>query len=148
MNRTHEPHRPRAGPKPKPRKPTPIPGRPDRPAKLTAAGAAHWDEVVRLVEAAGLLSLLDHDSLCIYIDAWERYHRAKKQLESIGWVADTPHGPRRSPWYDVMMDAVKIMRAYGDRFGLTPLGRQRLKIDAKPDDSASKWAGFGVVGKG
>ena len=62
-----------------------------------------------------------------------------------GCVIDTGRGPKLSQWYRVMVDARRDLLRYLDRFGLTPLGRSKLKI--VPDDSAGvgKWAGFGVL---
>lgn len=147
MNPTHKPHHRLGGPKPKPRKPTPAPGRPPRPAGLDAIAGKHWDMVLDLVAAAGLLSLLDADSLKIYIDAWTRYHKARRICERDGYVIEGLYGPNKSAWYTIMMEAAAVCRAYGDRFGLTPLGRQRLKIDPMPADPDNKWAAFGVVGE-
>jgi P27 family predicted phage terminase small subunit len=133
------------GPKPKPPRPTPLVGRPDRPAGLDTEAARHWDEVAEMIEAAGLLSRLDGDAMGIYIDAWMRYRQAKVKGKAAGWVMDTPHGPRKTPWYGVMQDAVRVMRECMDRFGLNPRARQRLKIEPVDTEADGKWAGFGVV---
>ena len=140
----------RRGPKPKPPQPTPLKGRPQPPAGLDAEAAKHWDDTVAAAESAGMLSLLDRDALTAYIHIWITYRQARKMIDRPraqggGCVVDTDRGPRRSEWYRVMLDARRDMVRYLDRFGLTPLGRSKLKIE--PDDSAGegKWAGFGFV---
>jgi P27 family predicted phage terminase small subunit len=112
---------------------------------LDPEAAAHWDHVLDLMESAGTLSLLDADALGLYVDAWNRYREARARCRREGWVVTTAHGTYRSPWYGIMIDALKTMQTYGDRFGLTPRSRSRLKLDPIDPEADGKWAGFGVV---
>jgi P27 family predicted phage terminase small subunit len=138
------------GPKPKPARPTPLKGRPEPPVGLDALAAKHWDDTVAAAERAGMLSLLDRDALTAYIHIWITYRQARKMIDRPraqggGCVVDTDRGPRRSEWYQVMLDARRDMVRYLDRFGLTPLGRSKLKMEAADPDPDGKWAAFEVL---
>jgi P27 family predicted phage terminase small subunit len=117
---------------------------------LDALAAKHWDDTVAAAERGGMLSLLDRDALTAYIHIWITYRQARKMIDRPrarggGCVVDTDRGPRRSEWYQVMLDARRDMVRYLDRFGLTPLGRSKLKMEASDPDPAGKWAAFEVV---
>lgn len=139
------------GPKPQPPKPTPLKGAPEPPDGLDEGAAAHWRATLAMIDAAGMLSTLDRDALTVYVNIWKTWRDAKAKVdrpasEGGGLAWNTDRGVKPSPWYVIMREAQRDMTKYLDRFGLTPLGRSKLKIDGgQPGEE--KWAGFGVVGE-
>jgi P27 family predicted phage terminase small subunit len=101
-----------------------------------------------MMDQAGMLSMLDSDMLYIYIDSWSRYRTAKDHCRVQGLVIDGMHGPRKNPWYDIMMQAATSIRYYADRMGLSPVARSRLRVETADLDPTGKWATFGVVNEG
>jgi P27 family predicted phage terminase small subunit len=137
-----------AGPKPAPAVETPLRGRPPRPKGLNKEAQEHFDSIVSMMDQSGMLSMLDTDILYIYIDAWSRYRLARHRGQAEGWVVSTPYGPRKNPWYEIMMQAASVIRNCADRMGLTPAARTKLRVETADLDPSGKWAAFGVIGRG
>lgn len=129
---------------------TVLPGKVEPPAHLSTQAKRHWKEVVDLIDEAGLASRLDRDALTIYCTHWARWREA--ELVIAGDFEDDPARPKGevikasngylqpSPWYVVATNAMKDMRTFLDRFGLTPMARSKLKLTEPEDDGGGKWA--------
>ena len=60
----------------------PPPGIPERPASLKGEAADEWDRVVPVLDAMGILSVLDRAVICDYCQCWADICRVTGELEN------------------------------------------------------------------
>lgn len=131
------------GPKPKDRSiTTPLKGKPVVPKHLDKVAKEQWKRVVDLVEQAGLLSRLDTFALEQYVSLYATWREALDKVKVEGKVIVAINGySQQNPWYTIAVQALKDMKWFLDRFGLTPVARAKLAL-AEPDEVDSKWDDF------
>jgi P27 family predicted phage terminase small subunit len=129
------------GPKPKDRSlSTPLKGKPAAPKHLDKVAKDQWKKVADLVEQAGLLSRLDVFALEQYVSLYATWREASEMVKKLGLVTKAPNGWQlKNPWYDIVVQSLKDMKYYLDKFGLTPAARAKLAL-AEPDEVDDKWA--------
>jgi P27 family predicted phage terminase small subunit len=81
----------------------------------------------------GLLTELDVDALSALCVAWATWVEANEHLQQEGMTVLGANGsPKASPWVGIAAQAQKAMREIGAEFGLSPLSRQRIKVEPPP----------------
>jgi len=123
--------------------PQPTPGLPDPPAMLVPEERAVWDRIVPEMLKMGVLAKVHGDLIGSYCRAVVEERRAAAALAEQGHVVKTRYGQRVNPWFRVMQDAEKRMRAIAVEFGLTPSSHARASkvqvgSNEEPDDPAQR----------
>jgi phage terminase small subunit len=85
---------------------------PNPPDILDAEGAAEWQRLAPLLEAAGLLTLVDRMGLTAVCLAWSDYVAARRQ----------PKATQRREAFSHLMRVLQ-------EFGLTPSARSRIQVN-------------------
>src|SRR5438045_983630 len=65
---------------------------PERPAHLSEVAAKEWEAVAPVLEAAGLLSVIDRAALAAYCQAWGRWVEAEEAIKTHGMLVKSPNG--------------------------------------------------------
>jgi P27 family predicted phage terminase small subunit len=116
----------------------PVPaGLPHCPEHLTPEARAEWDRMIRELDAAGIITVLDRSALALYCTAWGRWVTAEKALKKKGPIITTKAGNIiQNPALSIANQAMTQMQRMLVEFGLTPSSRARVKpakVD-EPDD--------------
>lgn len=91
----------------------------------------HW--VVHELEAMGIASPADRDSIACYAEAVEKHRQASALLARSPVLVKGIHGNLvRNPALIVQRDAAQQIRQFAQEFGLTPSARAR--IDRRDDE--------------
>jgi P27 family predicted phage terminase small subunit len=110
---------------------------------MSLAAKKRWNEVASQMSDAGLLSFLDEYALEQYCSIYARWAEAQKDLAKNGIIIKGSRGGvKENPWLAISEKCERSMRAYLDRFGLTPASRAKLKVEDADDDEGGKWAGL------
>ena len=99
------------------------------PESMSEEGAEKWKLAGGQLVAAGILTELDLDALQNYCEAWSLYREAMRTIEKDGITYEGINGPRKHPAVQIAETSWKTMLALQERLGLTPLARQRLRIE-------------------
>jgi P27 family predicted phage terminase small subunit len=100
------------------------------PVQLTDDAQAIWDRLAPDMIIKNVLTAWDVDSFAAFCRAVALYNRAAAQVEYDDLVSDGYNGnPVVNPAIRIMKTADDMMRATGQRFGLTPGDRAALKVD-------------------
>lgn len=116
--------------------PTPTRGEPGMPSELDDEARAEWRRIVPELMAVGVLTVVDRGVLANYCMAWSRWLKAEKEIATGGITVSTEHGLRKHPAISVAEGAQRIMLAFLQQFGLSPVSRARLtttRVDEKSD---------------
>ena len=104
--------------------PTFAPAGTPAPDWLSDEARAVWERVAPCLEANGMLSVPDADSLAVYADVVGRYVELRRAGEP------------------APMNLVQQMRQLASEFGFTPAARSRVSAPRKPEDGAQGKARF------
>lgn len=112
---------------------------PPAPEHFDTRHRAKWDEIAGKVFRAQILSELDTDFLQAYVENWFLASDAMAHISEHGailWI-QTAGGskPIRNPNHIVYAEAMKVVKAIGEKFGLSARDRQSLKVPEKPKTS-------------
>ncbi|TDH48503.1 phage terminase small subunit P27 family [Mycobacterium eburneum] len=100
------------------------------PVKLPADAQAVWDRLAPDLVAKKVLTAWDVDAFAEFCRAVALYNRAAAQAEAEAiTIAGSHDGTVMNPAIRVMKLASDMMRATGQRFGLTPGDRAALKVE-------------------
>lgn len=126
--------------------PPPPEGRPAPPPWLNDPVAiAEWEFTCDVLAEMGVMSRADRVALALYCDAVGRYVAAKEMMLKLGGqygccLPSKKGNVYLSPYHGAMRLALRDIITFSDRFGLSPVARARLSIEASNDPSAAKWA--------
>ncbi len=115
--------------------PTPAAAVPVVPAfDLSDEARVVWDRLAPDLIAKGVLTGWDVDAFSTYCATVATYQEASRELAVGGMTArGAAGGVIKSPYWQIMRDAVATMVTLGGRFGLTPSDRAGLKIGGSED---------------
>ena len=107
-------------------------GVPLKPEWLGEIAAKVWDETVAdLAAIDGFLTSVDAGALSLYCHAWQEFHEARELIKRDGLVVKGREGVLvRHPALMVKKHATDTIASIGSKFGLTPVSRASLAIDA------------------
>lgn len=108
---------------------------PPPPPHFDKRHVAKWNECANKVLKARILHDLDTDFLQSYVENWFLASDAMADISKNGavlWI-DSASGSRpiRNPNHLAYMEAIKIVKAIGEKFGFSPRDRQAVKVTEK-----------------
>jgi P27 family predicted phage terminase small subunit len=107
-------------------------GAPTMPEGLDAVARAEWRKAVELLLPAGLLTLADGRILESYCRAVSRARAAAAVVETEGLTVETQQGCQAHPATGIEHRAWEAANRYGERLGLDPSSRSKLRVPEKP----------------
>jgi P27 family predicted phage terminase small subunit len=117
---------------------------PTRPSWVRSKYAkSEWDRVTRLLDAAGVLTVADGNSLAMYCYIVGEINNLTGKIAKTGYLAydikineDTGEeimvNPKTNPLAMRLENYIKELRSYSALFGLDPANRTKIRTDKKP----------------
>lgn len=100
------------------------------PEWLPHEAKLEWDRIIGQLDETKILSRLDEPALAAYCVAYTQYKSACKLAEE-GLFVERPQGLIENPALKIQERlAVKLLQ-FASQFGLTPKGRQAMKVPRK-----------------
>ena len=118
------------------------PGSPRRPADLTPAAAAKWDEIMPLLLARATLSEEDGAVLEAHCRAYAMWKRYQSLAEVAPVLRDKQFGIRINPAAAEARQWETRMTITGDRLGLSASSRSRVSAAEKPPSKEDETEAF------
>jgi P27 family predicted phage terminase small subunit len=109
------------------REPHPTSGIPTRPEFLLPEAKRTWVRLSRELNALGLLTKVDRETLATYCESWALYVRAAKAIEGAS-IEDAKDA------ISLMVKMGDKLATFGGKLGLSPSDRVRLAVPEKPHD--------------
>ena len=104
----------------------------EKPDDLPARAAGLWDELVPVLEQAGLLNRIDEAALTALCLQWQRACDARTVVEQEGLVAIGSHGQLiEHPMLAAERAAHQLLLRYAEQYGITPVARARIALVAR-----------------
>lgn len=97
------------------------------PTWLSRAARRHWRDLAPKLEACGMLTAADADTLAHYCDAHVRMAAAAETIERQGALIEGEHGPKLNPVVRVHRHYAALVSGFGKRLGLAPADRPGIK---------------------
>jgi P27 family predicted phage terminase small subunit len=128
------------------KEPKPDLGEPSMPKGLPKAARKKWKEMVALLLTMKVLTKADGDALASYCRAYAILEKVQAEIEKNGATFTAysydkegelvPIGIKTNPAVTIADKMIKLMRAIGSDFGLSPVSRARLHTepDGQPED--------------
>lgn len=111
--------------------------RPERPPWMSDDAGRHWDRLCDQLEAAGMLSAVDGDGLCLLCEAIAEYQAASDEVAADGLTAMSEKGGTYISAAACLRSAAwKKIETMLRRFGMTPSARasMRMRSDGEAPD--------------
>ena len=97
------------------------------PPELSQAGLKHWDNLVKQLTDAGVMSNLDVQALGMYCETYARWADANAQIQEHGPIVVSKNGyPTQSPYLQIVNKTFDQLKAMLVEFGMTPSSRTRI----------------------
>jgi P27 family predicted phage terminase small subunit len=114
--------------------PDPPTGRPATPKTLKGDALAEWTRMVRRLELAKTLSVVDDGVLYRYCQLHARAERLEGQIAKLrsAFYRDHLNNPKVHPAFAQLRAYDQALRGYLVEFGMTPAARSRVKVTAPP----------------
>jgi P27 family predicted phage terminase small subunit len=121
--------------------PKPAGGGPVMPADMSASAKQVWRRQTEALEATGILTAVDGDSLRAYCEAVARYQHAAVLLEQSGPLVRGARGGElvKNPLHQVVRDNAVLIRAFAKDLGFLPSAREGLKTPDTERDPLEAW---------
>lgn len=95
--------------------------------ELPAAASAFWDDIVPILEHAGVLNRVDRVALTALVMQWERAEQARTLLAAQGLFVPGSAGQMvEHPALQVERNAHMLLLRFAGEFGITPVARARI----------------------
>jgi P27 family predicted phage terminase small subunit len=118
----------------------PPPGVPEMPNWLCGEAAAEWGRIIPILDAMGVLSLLDRAVIADYCTVWSQLVRVERELSGADVLTETrsdSEGMVKNPLWSVANQLRQRFDRKCEMLGLAPGPRGRLDVPEKPvDDDA------------
>lgn len=96
---------------------------------LSDGARAAWDRLAPDLIRKGVLTPWDAQAFTTYCQTVAHYQEASRCLVIDGYTAQgAAGGVIKSPYWQIMRDAIGVMTTIGGRFGLTPSDRAHLSL--------------------
>lgn len=113
--------------------PKPASKTPNCPSWLDDVAKAEWKRVIKDLEGAGLITLIDRSALAAYCQAFSRWKHAEDIVKREGLTMATESGyVMQHPAVGIANSALELMRKFMSEFGMTPASRSKIKLET-PD---------------
>ena len=123
--------------------PKPKPVRPRCPKYLPAVARKEWRRVVPELERLGLLTCVDGAALEAYCLAYSDMVKAQETLEEEGLTFTTDKGyVGQHPAVAMKNKAMAALKSMAVEFGLTPAGRERMKVSSAQPEAEDEMEKF------
>jgi P27 family predicted phage terminase small subunit len=122
------------GRKPEGSQPTTKADAPAAPTWLSDEARAEWDRLLELIATGGAIAQPDADVLAMFVSTLVTYRKAVGEIQTNGITFRTSKGIKRNPAVAVASDARKDLLRLASELGLTPISRQRLRIEGGGPD--------------
>lgn len=102
-------------------------------------------ETVKRSMPPSVYATVDSYGLSAFATAWAWHKRATHEMNAPGFspvVSGSTGQAAPNPWFKILRLASEEMRAWGDRLGLDPAARARLRLPNENDKPASKFGGL------
>lgn len=97
--------------------------------ELAGEALEAWDRIAPDLIRKGVLTPWDAQAFTTYCQTVAHYREASRCLAVEGYTArGAAGGVIKSPYWQIMRDAIAVMTTIGGRFGLTPSDRAQLSI--------------------
>lgn len=97
--------------------------------ELGPVAQAVWDRLAPDLIVKGLLTEWDAQAFTTYCQTVAHYQAASRCLAVDGYTArGAAGGVIKSPYWQIMRDAIGVMTTIGSRFGFTPADRAKLTV--------------------
>ncbi len=128
-----------------PDEPRPKPGAPVMPGRLRPAAKLAWKRVVPKLQAMGVLTKVDGETLARYCTLAARYWEAERFLEAHGQTypmrdGDTVTGFRKFPQVAIANELAGTLARIEASFGMTPADRTRIRTEATTEGAEDETA--------
>jgi P27 family predicted phage terminase small subunit len=110
----------------------PLAGLPACPRWLGRIAKQVWKELVRVLDAAGVLTQADRNHMAMYCVACERWQKAEAKMKAKDLVLKGKHGAGQNPYLAIANRAMEQMEHFGAKLGLNPADRKRIKVEVGP----------------
>lgn len=123
------------------REPQPQKAAPRCPEWLTGEGRAAWRRLTALLKGMGLLTVADADAMAGYSLTYARWREAEQFLSAHGLVFPLRDEQGRVrcmqqfPQVAIARNALLLLKAYQQEFGLTPSSRSRIVLPVEEEDT-------------
>lgn len=102
------------------------------PEFLDEVARAAWERLVPPLVERGLFTVLDHDSIAAYCEAFSRWRKHEQSLKDAGQETFETHGRqgrmiRTRPELGIISEQIRLMTSIGSNYGFSPVARMRLK---------------------
>lgn len=119
-------------------------GRPECPDWLPELARDMWEQVLPALEQMGVLATCDLGVVAAYCVAWHDLQTATAAIEDEGMTVPAGSGGLKAhPALALQASAIASLRLLGDSLGLTPTGRNRLRIKQPGDPNPKPDTGPG-----
>lgn len=133
-----------AGTEPQPRAGTIRP-----PKHLNAVAAAEFKRLAAELRAAGVLTLVDRDTLATYCATYARWVEAEGKLAEVGLLTKTPAGfVCANPYLSIVHKCIATMKVLAEQLGITPSARAKLRTPPKVETQEDPRLRFFAPDKG
>lgn len=107
--------------------------------ELSVGARAHWKYLFPQIKH--YMGTVDLDTLAAYCEAFNQWMEAKRILNSEGLIVMGSKSQVKNPAFSVWVEALTKMDKYGQKLGLCPASRTRIKKDNNAGTDDDKWAG-------
>lgn len=123
--------------------PVPADDRVEPTEELSVEARRAWDRLAPDLIRKGVLTAWDAQAFTTYCQTVAHYQEASRCLAVEGMTArGAAGGVIKSPYWQIMRDAIGVMVTIGGRFGLTPSDRAQLSLgEAKREPGADLLSG-------
>lgn len=99
------------------------------PTHLTRIAKARWRRMVKVLDQAKVLTILDADALELYCVNYSRWREAIRHLNTLKkhQVVKTDQSIKANPWVKIAEKASDQCARLLEQFGMTPAGRTRVQ---------------------
>jgi len=116
---------------------------PSSPEWLSDDARKEWNRLLEMIGSAGAVARPDADVLAAYCETIALYRQALQQIRDEGLTYSGETGIKRHPAVAIASDARKDLLRLAAELGLTPVSRQRLKIEDVGKDELAEFIADG-----
>lgn len=114
------------------------------PEWLHEEARAEWDRILNLISSAGAIARPDADVLAAYCETLVMFKQAVAQLHREGLTFENEGMVKRHPSTAIAAECRKDLLRLAAELGMTPISRQRLKVNPGERDELQEFINDGL----